>query len=243
MLVISDNPILCEWLKIEFDRLCVNETTKVSWYFSHSNPDPHEMIALGAVSLNVKDQSNIERIIRDYDLVLSIHCRQIFPAELVDKVSCINIHPGYNPHNRGWFPQIFAILNGLPVGATIHVMDAAIDHGPIIDQLQVKIDPGDTSLEVYQKVLLLEKTLLAKNIESILQMNFTTQRPSGTGNLNTLADFKALCKLDLNRKGSLGEHLTLLRALSHGEFRNAYFDENGRKYFVRILIEPEMGQL
>lgn len=46
-----------------------------------------------------------------YDLFFSMHCKQIFPNELVLNHRCINIHPGYNPYNRGWYPHVFSIIN------------------------------------------------------------------------------------------------------------------------------------
>ena len=72
-----------------------------------------------------------------YDLFLSLHSKQLFPDALVETRPCFNVHPGLNPHNRGWFPQVFSILNGLPCGVTIHNMDTQLDHGPIAWQEEV----------------------------------------------------------------------------------------------------------
>ena len=72
-------------------------------------------------TINVKDDG--PWIIENFDVVISGHCKQLFPEKLVNGALCINIHPGLNPHNRGWFPQVFSILNGKPLGATIHVID------------------------------------------------------------------------------------------------------------------------
>lgn len=82
---------------------------------------------------------NIGTILRDYSCVIALHCKQVFPAELVKGIRCINIHPGLNPYNRGWFPHVFSIINGLPVGVTLHEMDKELDHGPIIDQEELKV--------------------------------------------------------------------------------------------------------
>ena len=71
--------------------------------------------------VNVKE--DYDKIIQEFDLVISLHCKQFFPPQLVNKIKCINVHPGYNPFNRGWYPQVFAINYGNEVGATIHEMD------------------------------------------------------------------------------------------------------------------------
>src|SRR5574344_92238 len=94
-----------------------------------------------------------QNIVNAFDLVLSIHCKQLFPTEMVKTVKCINIHPGFNPYNRGWYPQVFSILNHQPIGATLHEIDEQMDHGNIIDQKQVYINSYDTSLTIYNRVL------------------------------------------------------------------------------------------
>jgi methionyl-tRNA formyltransferase len=79
---------------------------------------------------------------------------------------CINIHPGLNPYNRGWYPQVFAINNGLPHGATIHEMDDKIDHGDIIYQKSVDIKLSDTSKTLYERVLDTEIFLFKENFRN-----------------------------------------------------------------------------
>ena len=51
----------------------------------------------------------------------------MFPVDMVRNYRCINVHPGLNPYNRGWFPQTFSLVNHFPVGVTIHEMDAHLD--------------------------------------------------------------------------------------------------------------------
>ena len=57
------------------------------------------------------------------------------------------------------------------------------------------------------------------------------------GNYNSIDDFRKLCHLDLDNLATLREHIDLLRALSHGKFRNGYFiDERGQKIFIKIEL-------
>ena len=186
------------------------------------------------VPLRVKD--SVGAIIKKYNLVLSLHSKQLCPPELVRNVRCINIHPGLNPHNRGWFPQVFSIINHLPCGATIHEMDDELDHGPIIAQKEIKIELTDTSISVYDKVLDAEIELLEAWLERILKHDYETFVPE-EGNVNLKKDFDALCHLNLNDVGTMAEHIDLLRALTHGNYANAFFiDKNGEKIFVKIEL-------
>lgn len=182
-----------------------------------------------------------EEVAKLYDMVISIHCKQLFPPGLVNGTKCLNVHPGLNPYNRGWYPQVFAIINGMPHGATIHEIDTELDHGPIIDQEEVKIYPDDTSLSVYNRVLETELGLLRKNLYNILNGVYSTYLPKKEGNLNMIKDFRELLELNLNETGTMGYFINKLRALTHGKYKNAHFldPETGNKIYVSINLEKE----
>ena len=188
--------------------------------------------------LNVRSQTS--EIVANYGLVLSIHCKQLFPPALVHAVRCVNVHPGFNPFNRGWFPQVFSILNGLKAGVTIHEMDEVLDHGPIIVQREYAIESWDTSASAYANIMALERELLLEHFVAIRDRTYRTISPATEGNLNYKQDFEKLKQIDLDQQGSFRDFLNLLRAFTHGDYKNAYFeDASGRKVFARIVLEPE----
>jgi methionyl-tRNA formyltransferase len=179
-------------------------------------------------------------VVAAYDLVLSIHCKQIFPPELVGGVRCVNVHPGLNPHNRGWFPHVFSILNGLPGGVTIHEMDEQLDHGPIIVQRECRIESWDTSGSAYERIMALERELLLEWFVAIRAGAYVAVPPAAAGNVNSKGDFDRVRRIDRAERGTFGGFLDRLRALTHGDHRNAFFiDAAGRKVFVRISLEPD----
>jgi len=116
-------------------------------------------------SHDINPQLDYNHIIKTYGLVFSVHCKKIFPKFLLEKVRCINVHPGLNPHNKGMFPHVFSIINGLPAGVTIHEMTERIDDGPVIFQEEVKISPHDTGETLYGRILKAEYQLLASSVE------------------------------------------------------------------------------
>jgi methionyl-tRNA formyltransferase len=174
-------------------------------------------------------------------LVISAHCKQLFPAGMVNAFRCVNVHPGLNPYNRGWFPQVFSILNGLPTGATIHEIDEKLDHGKIIIQQEVPNYKWDTSLDIYKRVQLAEISMLETHLVQIIEGDYTAEPPSMEGNINLKADFNQLLELDLNATQQVGQTLDLLRALTHGNYRNAFFKdpETGKKVYVTINLYKE----
>ena len=186
------------------------------------------------------DLKNEFRVLTDYKLGISAHSKQIFPEILVKTVRCVNIHPGLNPHNRGWYPQIFSILNKKPIGVTIHIMDAEIDHGNIIAQIEAEITEVDTSRTIYDRLLELEYSLFVKNFDNICNPHLFGSAPASDGNYNSINDFRELCELDLRHNGTLQQHIDLLRALTHPPYQNGYFlDENGGKVYVSISFDKK----
>ena len=192
----------------------------------------------GVLRLNVK--RNFTDIISNYSLIISIHCKQLFPSSLVKNVRCINVHPGLNPYNRGWFPQVFSIINGLPSGVTIHEIDDELDHGPIITQKEYKIESWDTSGSAYAKIMMLERELVLKHFDAIRDKTYNTFVQHDEGNLNYKKDFDKLKQIDLKQKSTFGEFINRLRALTHDNFKNAYFiDDSGTRVYIRIYLESE----
>lgn len=238
VLIISDNADLSEYILNIYKSSVNSVQIKLDLCYSANNRQPSAMIKIGANPIDVKNADEVERIIKSYNLVISLHCKQIFPKKLVESITCLNFHPGLNPYNRGWYPQVFSIINQLPAGATLHHMDAEIDHGAIIDQIEVPVGPADTSLDIYNRVISAEKQLIDRQFSAILNRDYVVKKPSIEGNYNSIDDFKSICHLDLNNVATLKSHLNLLRALTHGNFKNAFFeDEYGKKFFVRITIE------
>lgn len=237
VLIISDNQIICKDFKEIIQTI---ETTKFD--FSTSPFSDHrefqQVLNQQVFAFDLREEDNVNHIISTYDLVISVHCKQLFPKKMVKGVKCINIHPGYNPINRGWYPQVFAIVHDLPLGATIHEIDEQLDHGKIIDREFIAVESYDVSSDVYQKILKKEVELIKRNIHKILDNTYTTIEPESEGNLFLKKDFNALMKIDLDEKVTFRQAINRLRGLTHGNFNNAYFiDDKGNKVYVRIHLE------
>lgn len=241
ILFIIDNVFQYEKIKDLIERKNIKN---INYYFRHSNIksaiwDHKDFVG---VDNKIDVKSDLQWIIANFDIVFSIHCYQFFPKELVNKITCVNIHPGYNPINRGWYPQVFSIINNLKIGATIHIMDDKLDNGPIISRKFVNKYDWDTSFTLYNRVLDLEIELLENNFESIIEGKYEVQLPESKGNFFSKADFNDLCEIDMKRVGTFQEFYDQLRALTHGDYKNAYFisKESGEKIYFSINIEKEV---
>lgn len=241
VLIISDN----QYLSKEFHEITKEfsfENTSFSYSISpFSNIEKFNFIEVAKISIfNLKVDKDIDYIINNYDLVISLHCKQLFPSKLVKSIKCINVHPGYNPINRGWYPQVFAILYNLPVGATIHEIDELLDHGPIIAREFVEKTSYDTSSSLYNKILQKELSLIRKNLKNIVNNTYQIQSPELEGNLYLKKDFNRLLELNMDEELSTKALIDKLRALTHENYDNAYFIDKatGKKIFVRIILNP-----
>ena len=242
ILVISDNSFLCErFLEI------IEKKSMPNCIFSFAISPFSNLIdfkiadKIDFAILDLKLVDDISFIKSNYDLIFSIHCKQIFPLDLVNSIKCINVHPGYNPINRGWYPQVFSIINKLDIGATIHEIDEKLDHGFIIAREFVEKNSFDTSEALYNKVVEKELELLDKYLENIINNTYVTIVPENEGNLYLKNDFNDLLELDLTEQISIGDFIDRLRALTHGSFDNAYFidSETGKRIFVGIKLKEE----
>ncbi len=236
VMVVTDNEFLYNNIKALVSK---NEFSSVQFdfYFSMNNSDFRlKYFKSDFKPIDIKIDEDL--IIDNYNLVLSVHCKQLFPQKIVNQVRCINVHPGLNPFNRGWFPQVFSILNKLPVGVTIHEMDDQLDHGPIIAQRELKIFPWETSYDVYKRIQQIEVEMLEVHLVNILNGNYKLIYPANEGNINFKKDFAELCKIDLMKITTYGEAIDYFRAMSFSGYNNAYFfDENGNKIYVNIILQ------
>ena len=79
----------------------------------------------------------------------------ILPKRYLDipQKGFLNIHPSLLPKYRGPTPIQTAIFNGdIETGITVMQLDAEVDHGPILLQLAMSIDPDETYPELHDRL-------------------------------------------------------------------------------------------
>ena len=237
VLIISDNKEQYDGVRGVFSKL-ITDDISVEYRHSHlrSSIWEHKDFKAENSSLNIKN--SVPYLIDNFDLIISVHCKQLFPRELIENVRCINIHPGYNPINRGWFPQVFAIINQNQIGATIHEMDAELDNGPIIIREFVDQYDYDTSYDIYKRVLEKEIELFRMKFFEIMNKTYKVIDHHGEGKLFLKKDFNALCEIDLDKNVTYRDAINQLRALTHDGYKNAFFtSRDGKKVYVSVSLE------
>lgn len=82
----------------------------------------------------------------------------------------VNIHPSLLPAFAGLHTHQRAIEAGCQVaGATVHLVSAELDHGPILAQAVVPVLPGDTADTLAARVLTQEHLLYPQAVAGLLR--------------------------------------------------------------------------
>lgn len=114
-----------------------------------------------------------------FDRLLTPVLLRAFPQRI------INIHPALLPAFKGLHAQTQAVEYGVRVaGATVHFVDEHVDHGPIILQGAVAVDPDDTADVVTARILEVEHQIYPAAIrlfaENRLEIDGRRVRITGT---------------------------------------------------------------
>lgn len=103
------------------------------------------------------------------DLVVSAGFMRILPADFVNRFPTINSHPALLPDFPGAHAVRDALAAGVLVtGATVHWLDAGVDTGPIITQMQVPVLLGDDEATLHERIKKVERGLIVATIAMIL---------------------------------------------------------------------------
>lgn len=105
------------------------------------------------------------------DLIVLGRTRILKPAVLaIPPLGVLNPHPGMLPEYRGVDVISWALLNGDPLGVTIHFADPGIDTGHIVAQRTFDVQPGDTMHSLMRRADQLAGELMAKVVRQMIDI-------------------------------------------------------------------------
>lgn len=112
------------------------------------------------------------------DLFVVASYKWIIPPETlaIPSKGALNVHPSLLPKYRGISPVQAAILNGdQETGVTIMLMDEQMDHGPILAQEKILLEPAETTPAAMVKLAQAGGKLLVMTIPHYLTDKITPQ--------------------------------------------------------------------
>jgi phosphoribosylglycinamide formyltransferase 1 len=81
----------------------------------------------------------------------------------------LNIHPSLLPAFPGNQAVQNALDNGVATtGVTVHFVDEKVDHGPIVEQVVVQVEPGDTVDSLHARIQVEEHRLYPRVVEAFV---------------------------------------------------------------------------
>ena len=107
----------------------------------------------------------------DPDLVVSAGFMKIVGPAVLDAFGgrLINTHPALLPAFPGAHAVRDALAAGVPVtGATVHVVDAGVDTGPVLAQREVAVLPGDDEARLHERIKDVERELLVQTVATLV---------------------------------------------------------------------------
>lgn len=101
---------------------------------------------------------------------------------------CVNTHPALSPSFPGMQGPADALAYGVKVtGATLFVVDAGVDTGPIVDQTVVRVEDDDDVDSLHERIKVAEREMLVTCVGRMAREGFTiTDRKVRFGSVRPL---------------------------------------------------------
>jgi phosphoribosylglycinamide formyltransferase-1 len=125
----------------------------------------------------------------DWDVAVTDSCREHHPDLVVSagfmKLAgtaflaeyggrYLNTHPALLPSFPGMHGAADALAHGVKVtGATLFVVDAGVDTGPIVAQTVVPVEDGDTTETLHERIKAAERLMLVDSVGRLAREGFT----------------------------------------------------------------------
>jgi phosphoribosylglycinamide formyltransferase-1 len=106
------------------------------------------------------------------DLVVLAGFMKVLPAGFVAALSpnIINLHPSLLPA----FPGAHAVRDALSAGAsttgaTVHIVDAGVDTGPVLAQREIEIPSGISESDLHEQIKTIERSMIVEVVSQIAE--------------------------------------------------------------------------
>ena len=167
----------------------------------------------------------------------SVHYPRIIRPHLIAKYRKIyNLHPGYLPWGRGFYPVFWALWEGTPAGATLHEITEGVDEGPVVAQTRVDYTDEDTGGSLHARVREAEEQLFLDYWPRVAAGEDIETRPQaeGEGSSHLKQEFFALKQRAPVGEMSGADLLRLARCLTFPGFSGLEVTLGGKGFEVRL---------
>jgi formyltetrahydrofolate-dependent phosphoribosylglycinamide formyltransferase len=110
------------------------------------------------------------------DLVVTAGFMKILGPAFLDHFAgrIVNSHPALLPSFPGPYAVADALAHGVRMtGATVHLVDAGVDTGPILAQRAVEVLADDTEERLHERIKIVERRLLVEVVADLTRRGYT----------------------------------------------------------------------
>ena len=110
------------------------------------------------------------------DLVVSAGFMKLAGAAFLERFAgrYVNTHPALLPSFPGMHGAADALAHGVKVtGATLFVVDAGVDTGPIVAQVAVPVEDANDAESLHERIKVAERTMLVDSVGRMAREGFT----------------------------------------------------------------------
>jgi formyltetrahydrofolate-dependent phosphoribosylglycinamide formyltransferase len=110
------------------------------------------------------------------DLIVTAGFMKLLGPAFLDRFGgrILNSHPALLPAFPGTRAVAEALAHGVRVsGATVHLVDAGVDTGPIVAQRAVEVRPDDTEEVLHERIKTVERRLLVEVLAELARQGYT----------------------------------------------------------------------
>ncbi|MGZ7173633.1 formyltransferase family protein [Burkholderia gladioli] len=170
------------------------------------------------------------------DFIVSIYFDYILDDRFLALAAkdSINLHPGYLPYNKGFYYYAWAVLDGTPAGVSIHRIETAVDAGPIISQMRVRVEGTDTGDIIYDKHMDASIELFRTTWPSIETGTYRLFRQRHGGTRKKITETTAAMEINPDATYVARELIDLLRTFSFRGEGGCLMQIDGKKYSIGI---------
>ena len=150
----------------------------------------------------------------------------------------VNTHPSLLPYNRGKHSNFWALVEQAPFGVTLHRVDAGVDTGKIVSQLEIPYDWHDNGGTLYSKAQEAMVSLFCQTYP-ILRTAHYDSKPQNRefGSSHHSSEIEQASKIDLNGTYGGRDILNLLRARTFEGHPGCWFEDAESRYEISIHIK------
>jgi methionyl-tRNA formyltransferase len=116
-----------------------------------------------------------------FDAMVVVGYGQIIPQAVIDlaPLGILNVHASLLPKYRGAAPVQWAIVNGeTSTGVTIMRIDAGLDTGDVLLEMETEIGPDETAAELAARLSVMGARLLVEALDRIHEIRPEPQDPA-----------------------------------------------------------------